>query len=237
MEEIRDLSANAILANLPPDELEPIRNRAELFELGVGDMAYEAGRPIEFVYFPLDAVFSVVATTEERPFVEVATIGREGMVGLPLFLGTSTSPQTSFCQVPGPTLRLRGADLARVLRADGVLHRVLNRFVQATMVQMAQNVACNNTHSAEQRAARWLLTTQDRVHREQFRLTQQFLAQMLGVRRPTASTIAARLAGQGLIRYRRGMVMITDRGGLERSACNCYWIVRREFEAIATSGV
>lgn len=232
MADTRDFGNNTILARLPPDELEELSERAEVIELGIRHMAYEAGKPIEFVYFPLDAVFSVVSVTEERDFVEVATIGREGMVGLPLFLGTSTSPQTSFCQIPGPSVRLPAGELGEVLRLDGVLHRMLNRFVQATMVQIAQTVACNSAHSAEQRAARWLLTTHDRVRRDAFPLTQEFLAQMLGVRRPTVSTVAARLAREGLIRYRRGVVTIADRPGLERTTCNCYWVVRAEFEAI-----
>lgn len=232
MADTRDLGRNAILARLPPDELEELSERAEVIELGLRHTAYEAGKPIEFVYFPLDAVFSVLSVTAERAFVEVATIGREGMVGLPLFLGTSTSPQTSFCQIPGPAVRLPGGELGEVLRLDGVLHRMLNRFVQATMVQIAQNVACNNAHSAEQRAARWLLTTHDRVRRDRILLTQEFLAQMLGVRRPTVSTVAARLAREGLIHYRRGVVTIADRPGLERATCHCYWIVRAEFEAI-----
>lgn len=233
MADTQDLRRNAILARLPSDELTALGDRAEVLELGLRHTAYEAGKPIEFLYFPLDAVFSVVGITEGRAFVEVATIGREGMVGLPLFLGTPTSPQTSFCQIPGPSVRLPAGDLGEVLRLDGVLHRMLNRFVQATMVQIAQNVVCNNAHGTEQRAARWLLTTHDRVRRDQFPLTQEFLAQMLGVRRPTVSTIAARLAREGLIQYRRGTLTIADRPALERATCSCYWIVRAEFDAMS----
>lgn len=232
MADTRDFASNAILAGLPPEELQALNERAEVVELRIRDMAYEAGKPIEFIYFPLDAVFSVVGVTEDRIVVEVATIGREGMVGLPLFLGTPTSPQTSFCQIPGPSVRLPAGELGRVLRLDGILHRLLNRFAQATMVQIAQNVVCNSAHSTEQRAARWLLTTQDRVRRDRFPLTQEFLAQMLGVRRPTVSTVAARLAGQGLIHYRRGAVSVADRAGLERMTCDCYWVVRAEFDVM-----
>lgn len=233
MADSRHFQSNGILARLPADELAALSDRADVVELETRQTAYEAGKPIEFLYFPLDAVFSVVSVTEERIRIEVATIGREGMVGLPVFLGTSTSPQTCFCQVSGPSVRLPAGELGDLLRVDGMLHRLLNRFAQATMVQIAQNVVCNNAHSTEQRAARWLLTTHDRVRRDRFPLTQDFLAQMLGARRPTVSTIAARLAREGLIQYRRGTVTVADRPGLERTTCNCYWIVRAEFDAMS----
>jgi CRP-like cAMP-binding protein len=116
------------------------------------------------------------------------------------------------------------------LIGDGALHRALNRYTQATIVQIAQSVICNSTHSAEQRACRWLLTTHDRVDRDQFPLTQEFLAQMLGVRRPTVSEIASRLQSEGLIRYTRGVITICDRPGLERITCDCYWIVKAEYD-------
>jgi CRP-like cAMP-binding protein len=151
-------------------------------------------------------------------------------VGLPLFLGAGSSPHASFCQVPGKSVRLSAHDLRRVLSDDGVLHRALNRVTQATMVQVAQNVVCNTSHELEQRAARWLLTTQDRVEGENFPLTHDFLAQMLGARRPTVSQTAGRLQERGLIKYNRGVMQILDREGLEAVACQCYDIVRREFD-------
>jgi CRP-like cAMP-binding protein len=122
--------------------------------------------------------------------------------------------------------------LRQILRDDGVLHRVLNRFTQATMVQVAQNVVCNSAHTTEQRAARWLLTTQDRVGRDEFTLTQEFLAQMLGVRRPTVSEIARRLQAAGMIAYRRGVLTILDRPALQVATCGCYQIIRAEFDAM-----
>lgn len=229
-----DLRRNIILGRLPADEFSQIVERAELTEVGVRHCVQEAGEPITAVYFPTGSVFSMVATDDGgEAGVEVATIGREGMVGLPLFLGAATSPLALFCQIPGPAARLSATDLRRVLTRDGHLHRRLSRFVQATMVQMAQNVRCNATHSAEQRAARWLLITQDRVEQDEFPLVQDFLAQMLGVRRPTVSEIASRLQDKGLIRYRRGVMTITDRERLRGLACQCYDIVRAEFESLA----
>jgi len=225
-----ELRRNAILARLPKREFERVQRRLEVVNAEVRHQVYQPGRPITEVYFPLSSVFSMVAMVDERVVVEIGTIGLEGMVGLPLFLGAASSPHAAFCQVPGPAARLSADDLRQALTGDGVLHRELNRFTQATMVQIAQNVVCNTAHSAEQRAARWLLTTQDRVGREVFPLTQQFLAQMLGVRRPTVSETASRLQSQGLVRYSRGVITITDRSGLEHLACDCYRIVKAEFD-------
>lgn len=227
-----DFQRNAILAQLPAQELERVRARAEVVNMQQRDQIYQSGEPITDVYFPLSCVYSLVALADGRIAVEVATIGHEGMVGLPVFLGTPTSPQAAFCQVSGAAVRLSAADLRAVLSGDGVLHRALNRFTQATMVQVAQNVVCNNNHPADQRAARWLLTTHDRVGRDRFPLTQEFLAQMLGLRRPTVSEIARRLQSAGLIDYRRGLIHLLDRAGLEAMTCQCYEIVRAEFDAI-----
>lgn len=225
------LRRNAILARLPEAEFDRLHQQLELVDAEIRQQVYHPGQPITEVYFPLSSVFSLVAlANDEQVLVEVATIGLEGMVGLPLFLGAGSSPHAAFCQVPGPAARLGADDLRRALTFDGALHRELNRFAQATMVQIAQNVVCNSTHAAEQRAARWLLTTQDRVGRDEFPLTQQFLAQMLGVRRPTVSEIASRLQAQALMRYTRGIITITDRAGLERATCDCYWVVKTEFD-------
>lgn len=227
-----DVGANALLAQLPDRELEVLRAGWQPVEIPTKTTVYEAGGPIAQVYFPLDSVFSLVATTQDHAAVEVATIGREGMAGLPLFLGASSSPHACFCQIPGWSICVEADVLRRALATDGALRRALNRFTQATMVQIAQNVVCNNTHSTEQRAARWLLTTQDRVERDEFPLTQEFLAQMLGVRRPTVSEVASNLQGKELIRYRRGQMTISDRKGLETLTCGCYEVVRREFDAL-----
>lgn len=230
-----DLRRNTLLARLPSEELSEILERAEEVHMQVRDCVQEPDQPIAAVYFALGSVFSMVATDDRNDStVEVATIGREGMVGLPLFLGAATSPLAVFCQVPGPAARLSASDLRRVLTDDGNLHRRLNRFIQATMVQISQNVLCNASHNTEQRAARWLLTTQDRVEEPEFPLTQEFLAQMLGVRRPTVSEIASGLQDDGLISYRRGIMTITDRPRLQDLACHCYQVVRAEFDSLAS---
>lgn len=223
---------NAILAQLPDGEFARIHGAAEIVDSYTGQQVYEPGEPITVVYFPLSCVFSLVALADGRDVIEVATVGHEGMVGLPVFLGAASSPHGCFSQVPGQSVRLTADVLRRALAVDGVLHRLLNRLTQATMVQVAQSVVCNNSHELEQRAARWLLTTHDRVDGDEFPLTQQFLAQMLGTRRPTVSQVAGRLQERGLISYVRGNMRIIDRFGLEQASCQCYAIVRAEFDVM-----
>ncbi|MFR9806161.1 Crp/Fnr family transcriptional regulator [Pseudonocardia sp. RS010] len=230
-----ELGGNTLLARLPATELEVLRPRLEVVDVRVRDVVHRPRRPIEHVYFPFSAVFSMVASTpEDQVGVEVGTIGHEGLVGLPLFLGSPVSPHAAFCQIAGRAARLPAADLHDFLRQDGRLHRLLHRFTQTTMVQLAQSVACNRAHTTEQRASRWLLTTGDRVRSDRFVLTQDFLGQMLGVRRSTVSEVAGRLAADGLIEYSRGNVHLRDRPRLAEIACPCYGIVKAEFDALAT---
>jgi CRP-like cAMP-binding protein len=226
-----ELRRNAILAKLPQTEFNRLRQRLEVVDTELRQQLYQPRQVLTEVYFPLSAVFSLVAVADEdRVQVEVATIGGEGMLGLPLFLGAATSPHAAFCQIPGLAARLSADDFQQALIGDGTLHRSLHRYTQATIVQIAQNVICNSTHSTEQRACRWLLTTHDRVGSDQLPLTQEFLAQMLGVRRPTVSEIASRLQSEGLIRYTRGVITICDRPKLERTTCDCYWLIQAEYD-------
>jgi CRP-like cAMP-binding protein len=225
-----DFRRNAILAQLPDAEFAALKPHLQLEQSEMKRPAYEPGKPITDIYFPLTSVYSLVAVVGGQIQIEVATIGHEGMVGLPAYLGATQSPQAAFCQVPGETVRMSVEEFREALSRDGALHELLNRFTQATMVQVSQNVVCNRTHSTEVRMARWLLTTQDRVGRDEFPLTQEFLAQMLGVHRPTVSETAQRIQAMGLIRYSRGVITITDRDGLERAACECYSIIKAEFD-------
>ena len=231
------LRRNAILAALPDEELSRLSDDMDVVESQVRTQVYEPGGPISDVYFPLASVFSVVGMADDRVAVEVATTGREGMVGLPVFLGAATTPHAAFCQIPGAAAKTTAAHLRRVLTHDGALHAALNRFTQATMVQIAQNVVCNSTHHLAERAARWLLTTRDRIDRDEFALTQEFLSQMLGVRRQAASGTARQLQAEGLISYRRATITITDTPGLEHVACSCYQIVKAEFDLITGQGI
>lgn len=186
----------------------------------------EQGQPITAVYFPYGAVASLLIPMADGSAVEAATVGNEGMVGLPVFLGAGSLPMTAVTQVPGRALRLGVAVFReRLTAADGPLHAVLARYAQTMFTQLAQNVACNRLHRVEQRCARWLLMTADRVDRNEFPLTQEFLAEMLGVRRASVSETASRLAQRGLIRYARGVITILDRAGLEQASCECYGVI------------
>jgi CRP-like cAMP-binding protein len=232
-ETARQPTDNNLLAGMAAPELERLLPKLQWCAPEIRFLVYEPGGPIDDVYFPLTAVFSLLAGVGERE-VEVSTIGCEGMVGLPVFLGARTSPNRAFCQVAGEALRVKATDLMEFLNngADGSLHSQLHRYTQATMVQLAQSVACNQLHAAHQRAARWLLMTRDRVGSETFPLTQEFLAQMLGVRRATVSEVAAQLMDDDIISYRRGVVQIHDPRRLEAVSCECYRIVQAEYTGL-----
>lgn len=191
---------------------------------------YDVGQRIETVYFPLDSVVSIVADMEGGPTVEVATVGREGMAGVGVLLCTSRADHRTFVQVPGQALRLPAARLLELAAQSGELDRLLHRYVQALMAQMARSTPCIRAHSREERTARWLLMTHDRVARDTFPLTQEFLGQMLGVARPRVGTAAAALQRAGCIRYRRGHITVTDRRGLEQASCECYHVVAAKYD-------
>lgn len=231
-----DLRRNAILAQLPDHELAALQPDLHIERPGLRQSAYEPRKPIADIYFPLTSVYSLVAMAEEKIAVEVATIGYEGMVGLPVYLGAASSPQAAFCQIQGATARIAVDDFRRALSRDGALHALLNRFTQATMVQIAQNVVCNSTHPTDARMARWVVTTHDRVGSDEFPLTQEFLSQMLGVHRPTVLETAQRMQTEGSIRYSRSTMTIVDRRALERRTCACYRIVKAEFDDLRDNG-
>ena len=222
---------NLLLNALDVDQHGPLQG-LELLPLGLRHQVYEVNLPIEHVYFPVDCVISILAQLEDGVEIELATVGNEGMVGLPLFLGSDTTPGRAFAQVSGEAYRLPAADFKALLRPLSPLTPLLHRYTQALMVQISQGAACNRVHSNEQRCARWLLQTHDRVGKDEFPLTQEFLGQMLGVRRATVSEVASKLQGQNLIRYVRGVITVVDRAGLEAVSCCCYEVIRKEYDAM-----
>lgn len=218
---------NALLAALPPGERD--RLPTERVSLGIKHVVYEPNGPIEHVYFPLTGVMSLVIVMSDGLAVEAATVGNEGMVGLAVFLGAETSPHRAFSQIPGEALRATAEDFRAEVARGGALDAVMRRYNQALVNQMSYSVACNRLHSVEERMCRWLLMTHDRVGADRFPLTQEFLAQMLGVRRPSVTVTAGVLQKAGFIAYTRGNVVILNRPGLEESSCECYRVVRDEF--------
>jgi CRP-like cAMP-binding protein len=235
MENTPDYSKNRLLRALPSDVSETLGQQLEVLDMEVRHSLFEPDRPSQYVYFPLSAVISVLAKMREGVAVEIATVGREGMVGLEVFLGGEQTPASAYCQIAGRAARI-GADAFReIVRDSAPLTALLLRYTQAMLTQVAQSVACNRVHLLEERCARWLLATHDRVSGNRFDLTQEFLAEMLGVRRPSASITASILQRAGFIRYSRGRIEIVDRAGLESAACECYGVIAREYERLIGS--
>jgi CRP-like cAMP-binding protein len=224
-----DARRNQLLRGLSDAEYTRVTAVLEPVHLEVRDLVVDVGAPVEHLYFPTVGVLSQVAVLDGETAIEVNTVGREGVTGLPAFLGATSSPNRVFCQVDTDALRLPASQLHNLLTDDGDLHRILHRYTQATIVQLSQNVACNRLHTVEERAGRWLLMTRDRVDDDTFPLKQEFLAQMLGVRRATVSMTAGVMQRAGLIQYTRGNITILDRDQLEKTTCDCYRLVREEF--------
>lgn len=226
---------NRLLAALPTDELERLRPHLESVELLQREPLYEAGASIRFVYFPETAVISLVAPMEGGGRIEIGTAGCEGMAGLPVFLASDRSSLEAVAQIPGVAARMDAATFARLAAAPSALHRILLHYTQALLTQVSQAAACNAAHVVEERCARWLLMTHDRVANDEFPLTHEFLAFMLGVRRPGVTIAMRALRDTGFVNYRRGSVRIVDRAGLEGVSCECYRVVRSHFERLLPS--
>ena len=217
---------NRLLGALPDEELDQLLPLLESVPLVDGMPIYEANEPISDVYFPISGIVSMVSAMREGT-VEVGTVGREGMTGLPLVLHATTMPSRAFVQVPGHAYRMPGSDLIAALRRSRRIERLVYRYVLALFDQTAQHAACNRLHALEERCARWLLMTHDRVDGDVLPLKQQFLAEMLGVHRPAVTIAAGALQKAGVIRYTRGKVTVLDRKALEDAACPCYAIITR----------
>lgn len=226
---------NRLLAALPSSELDRLSPLLEPIRLERRMVAYDPGRPISHVYFVETGVISIVSLMTDGSAIETATIGDEGMIGLPVFQGVDVVAEQAFVQVPGDGHRMTAESFRRVVASCPVLQRQLNRFAVALFTLAAQHSGCNRMHAIEQRCARWLLTVHDRVGRDEFELTQDFLSQMLGVRRATVSEVASEFQKAGYITYTRGRLTILDRAGLERTACACYEVVRSTFARLLDS--
>ena len=226
---------NRLLAELPSEEDAQLRPHLERVSLGVKEVLYEPYQPIPYIYFPETGVLSILAIMGNGKTAEVGLVGHEGMLGLPVFLGGETSPRQAFAQVPGEALRMAAPVFTAVLPRAGTLVRRLQRYTQALFTQVSQSAACNTLHETTPRCCRWLLMTHDRVGSDEFLLTHEFLARMLGVRRASVSALAATLQQAGLIRYRWGQMTVVNRLGLEAAACECYRIIATEYDRLLGS--
>ncbi len=222
---------NYLLDRLPASERSALGERLEVVALLPGMLLYPgaAETPLQFVYFPVDAVTSMIVMMTDGSAVEAGTVGREGMIGAQSAFGSARMMERWIAQVPGTSVRIPVADFRAAFHTSPVLRIMVQRYVQSYLAFLAQSVACNGLHVVLERCARWLLLTQDRAGRNEFLLTHEFLAMMLGVRRPGVSVAAGTLAEAGLISYVRGHVTILDRLGLEAAACECYRITTSDF--------
>src|SRR5688572_1795419 len=222
-------SKNRLLAALPPREYRRLLPKLESVSVSLKQGIYESLQKIDYVYFPLSGIVSIVAFMNDGTGIEVATVGNEGMVGLPVFWGANRTPLVAVQQIPGESMRMESKVFTEEVKRNGPLTAILHLYTQAFVVQIAQGNACNRAHSIEQRCARWLLITHDRVgRRQQFFITQEFLGQMLGVRRAGVNEVASAFRKSKLIDYKRGMIHVLDRKGLEKRTCECYWVIKNE---------
>ena len=227
-----DPRANHLLAALPAAEWERWQAHLEPVELPLGKVLYESGTHLTHVYFPTTAIVSLLYVMEDGASAEIAVVGNEGLVGISLFMGGGTTPSRGVVQSAGEGLRLR-ADLMKdeFDRAGPVMHLLL-RYTQALITQMAQTAVCNRHHSLDQQLCRWLLLSLDRLQGNELVMTQELIANMLGVRREGVTESALNLQKAGLIRYSRGHITVLDRVGLESRTCECYAVVKREYDRL-----
>jgi CRP-like cAMP-binding protein len=224
------LSGNRLLAALEPDDAARLRPDLEETSLKRQQVLYEPHGAIALAYFPHDGLISLQTVLSNGPSVESGMIGREGMLGLPLVGDHNNSPTRAVVQVPGHAAVIAADRLQRALRDSAPMRSLFGRYLHAFLTQITQSSACNAVHAAERRLARWLLGATERNSGKALPLTHEFLADLLGVGRPTLTLVARALQNAGLIEYRRGLITVTDRDGLEAAACECYRAVRRVYE-------
>jgi len=219
---------NHLLAALPTAEFERLAASLEPVPMRLGDMLYEPGEQLLHAYFPTTAIVSLHYVMESGATAETAGVGNEGVVGIPLFMGGNTTPSSAVVQTSGHAYRLASRRLKDEFNRGGLMQHLLLRYTQAVITQMTQTAACNRHHSVEQQLCRWVLLTLDRVATPELIVTQELIANMLGVRREGITAAAGTLQRAGLIRYRRGHITVLERSGLETCVCECYAVVKKE---------
>ena len=223
---------NRLLELLPSDDRERLLAAMERVTTKLGEIVFERNEPISVVHFPLCAVVSVVVVMEDGAVAEAGTVGNEGVAGLPFFFGGQSSTNRAFYQVPGEALRMPARLFQEEVGRNRAFRDIVQRYAQAYLTQVSQAAACNRLHPVEQRLCRWILMSHDRVGADTLPLTQDMIAQMLGVRRASVSVVAGKLQKQGLIRYNRGVITLLDRPAMESCTCECYHVVRKEYERL-----
>jgi CRP-like cAMP-binding protein len=225
-------TTNRILSQLPTEEYERLSPHLETFKLTLGDILQYPQEPLTHVYFPNRGTVSVIATFEDGEGVEVGIVGNEGVFGINVVLGSISTPHEALVQLAGDALRIPANVIREEFKKGGMLQDLMLRYAQAFIIQIAQTAACNRSHPIGGRLARWLLMSHDRSMNDELLLTHEFIAIMLGTRRAGVSEAAGKLQSDGVIRYKRGHIHIVDRQGLESISCECYPIVKREFDRL-----
>jgi len=223
---------NHLLDALPRDDYERLEPHLELIPMSLGDVLYESGAELRYVYFPTTSIVSLLYVMEDGASAEIAVVGNEGILGISLFMGGDTTPSRAVVQSAGHGFRLKAVLLKNEFGRFGPTMHLLLRYTQALITQMAQTAACNRHHSVDQQLCRWLLLSLDRLASNQLSMTQELIANMLGVRREGVTEAAGKLQDAGLISYRRGTITVLDRPGLEARSCECYQVVKTEFDRL-----
>ena len=227
-----DPKQNRLLACLTDAERARVFPSLELVAMPLGHVLYESGASLSHVYFPTNCIVSLLYVLDDGASAEIAVVGNEGLIGIALFMGGETTPSRAIVQSAGYAYRLAGGKLKDEFRQNGVMRHLLLRYTQALITQMAQTAVCNRHHSLTQQLSRWLLLSFDRLDRNELIMTQELIANMLGVRRESVSEAAGKLQTLGVIRYQHGKIAVLDRQQLERTCCECYAVVKRESDRL-----
>jgi len=228
----RDPRGNQLLAALPDAEWQRWQPRLEAVEMPLGKVLYESGHTMSHVYFPTTAIVSLLYVMENGASAEIAVAGNEGLVGISLFMGGGSTPSRAVVQSAGQGYRMQAQTIKDEFERSGVVMHLLLRYTQALITQMAQTAVCNRHHTLDQQLCRWLLLSLDRLPGHELLMTQELIANMLGVRREGVTASATRLQKAGLIRYARGHISVLDRSGLETRSCECYAVVKKEYNRL-----
>jgi len=223
---------NDLLHTLPAGDFARIEPTLELVSMKLGDVLYEPGIKLRYVYFPTTAIVSLLQVLANGASAEIAVVGREGVLGISLFMGGETTPSRAVVQSAGQAYRMKAQRLKDEFARFGPLMHLLLRYTQALIAQMSQTAVCNRHHSVDQQLCRWLLLSLDRLASDELAMTQELIANMLGVRREGVTEAAGKLQDAGLIRYRRGRITVLDRHGLEGRSCECYQVVKSEYDRL-----
>jgi CRP-like cAMP-binding protein len=227
-----DPRQNRLLAALPATDYQELVSDLEPVALTAGMALYESGRPQPYLYFPASAVVSLLYLLEDGSSTEIALCGREGVVGVSLFMGGGATPSRGVVQIPGHAWRMRAASMKKSFDRGGALQGLLLRFTQALITQMTQTAVCNRHHAVDQQVCRWLLLALDRLGASEVAMTQERIAHLLGVRREGVNEAAGKLQAAGLIEYSRGRIRVLERAGLETRVCECYAVVKAEYDRL-----